>query len=165
MKNVIWLLMITMYMLYACGGNTQNTEESTMETDLPESIQEGRGIGEYDSVELSDPLDEAMIAAGKQIFEKQCRDCHKLDNSELLGPGFQDITNKRRPEWIMNMMTNTKLMLELDPTARELLKLADRRAMPHQHLDGEGARAMLEFLRSNDLALSGRKDGAVSTME
>ena len=165
MKNEMWLLMLLLWLGYACGSSSESVTEATPEQELPESIQEGKGIGAYESVELTDPLDESMVSAGKQIFEKQCRDCHKLDNSELLGPGFQDITNKRRPEWIMNMMTNTQLMLELDPTARELLKLADRRAMPHQHLDGEGARSMLEFLRSNDLALSGQKDGAVSTIE
>lgn len=158
--NIIWFVGIAL-MIYACGsGDTEETPE-VEEQEVPESIQEGKGIGQVDNVELTDPLDPEMIARGREHFVKQCRDCHKLDSKELIGPGFESITNKRRPEWIMNMITDTNLMLELDPTARELLGLAERRAMPHQHLTVEEARDMLEFLRQNDLDQVGTKDGAV----
>lgn len=157
--NFIWFVGIVL-MVYACGSGSTEETSVVEEQEVPESIQEGKGIGRVDEVELTDPLDPEMIARGREHFVKQCRDCHKLDSKELIGPGFESITNKRRPEWIMNMITDTNLMLELDPTARELLGLAERRAMPHQALSVEEARDMLEFLRQNDLDLVGTKDGA-----
>ena len=158
--KVIWLVGIAL-MIYACGTGEREETPAVEEQEVPESIKEGKGIGQVEEVELTDPLDPEMIARGREHFVKQCRDCHKLDSKELIGPGFESITNKRRPEWIMNMITDTKLMLELDPTAHELLGLADQRAMPHQALTVEEARDMLEFLRQNDLDQVGTKDGAV----
>jgi len=161
MKNLFfWYLLALSLVVFGCGSSAESTAVEE-EQELPESIREGRGIGQVESVELTDPLDEEMIARGAQFFRQQCRDCHKLDGKEIIGPGFENITNKRRPEWIMNMITDTNLMLELDPTAQALLGLADRRAMPHQALSVEDARDFLEFLRKNDLDRVGQKDGAV----
>jgi len=158
--SLLYLLALSM-VIYACGSGGSSSEAEEEPQELPESIKEGRGIGQVESVELTDPLDEEMIARGAEFFRTQCRDCHKLDNKEIIGPGFENITNKRRPEWIMNMITDTNLMLELDPTAQALLGLAERRAMPHQALSVEDARDFLEFLRKNDMDRVGQKDGAV----
>ena len=161
MKNLTLLFIFAMAMLlYACGSEETAQEEQKAE-EMPESITEGKGIGPIQSIELTDPLDESLIAEGRRFFQTQCRDCHKLDDKTLIGPGFAGITNKRKPEWIMNMITNTEIMLELDPTARELLDISERRAMPHQHLSVTDARAMLEFLRQNDLDTEGTKDQGV----
>ncbi|MGZ3924491.1 MAG: c-type cytochrome, partial [Flavisolibacter sp.] len=56
---------------------------------------------------------------------------------------------RRKPEWILNMITNVETMLDKDPQAQRLLEECIVR-MPNQNLDLDGARKVLEFQRSND---------------
>jgi DNA recombination-dependent growth factor C len=67
----------------------------------------------------------------------------------VVGPGWKGITEKRKPEWIMNMTLNIDVMLEEDAEARELLKECLVR-MPNQNLSNEDARDVLEFMYAND---------------
>ncbi len=113
-------------------------------------------------VTLTDPLDETMLANGKTVYEMKCASCHKLDGNRVVGPGFSGVTNRRKPEWIMNMITNTDVMLEKDPTAQALLEECLTR-MPNQNLSTRDAREVLEFLRNNDVQTIGKKDEAVNS--
>jgi hypothetical protein len=79
----------------------------------------------------------------------KCQSCHKLSDEKLVGPGWKDVTKRRAPVWIMNMITNTEVMLDKDPEAQKLLELCMVR-MPNQNLTVEEARKILEFQRSND---------------
>jgi mono/diheme cytochrome c family protein len=123
-------------------------------------IKEGKGLGEITNVPLTDPLDEAMISTGKAIYEMKCASCHKLLDQRVVGPGFQGVTNRRKPEWIMNMITNTNAMLDADPAAQALLEECLTR-MPNQNVSIGDARSILEFLRKNDMETVGSKDQAV----
>ena len=162
-KDIFYLLFISFVFLYACGAPSEQQEETAdTQEELPESIQKGMGIGPITSVEIPDSIDQAMAIKGREIIQQECRNCHRNDDRELIGPGFEGITNRRRPEWIMNMITNTEIMLELDPTARELLKLAERRVMPHQAVSKEDARNLLEFYRLNDENRIGTRDEGVN---
>ncbi|CEN35583.1 Cytochrome c class I (fragment) [Capnocytophaga canimorsus] len=58
------------------------------------------------------------------------------------------ITEKRSPEWIMNMILNPEEMLQKDAIAQELLRDYNGVTMSNQHLTQEEARAILEFLRT-----------------
>jgi hypothetical protein len=66
-----------------------------------------------------------------------------------VGPGWKGVTQRRKPEWIMNMVTNVDMMLEKDPQAQRLLEECLVR-MPNQNLTKDEARKVLEFQRSND---------------
>jgi hypothetical protein len=77
----------------------------------------------------------------------------------VVGPGFQGVTNRRRAEWIMNMITNVEVMLDEDPTAQALLEECLTR-MPNQNVSIGDARDILEFLRENDMKTTGKKDEA-----
>lgn len=123
------------------------------------SIAEGKGVGEVKNVILTDPLEEAMITKGKAIYEMKCSACHKLNDKRVVGPGFAGVTNKRKPEWIMNMITNVDVMLDEDPTAQALLEECLTR-MPNQNVSIGDARDLLEFFRSNDMDRLGTKDEA-----
>ena len=59
------------------------------------------------------------------------------------------LQKKRKPEWIINMITNVDMMLEKDPEAQKLLEECLVR-MPNQNLTFDDARKVLEFMRSND---------------
>lgn len=112
-------------------------------------IADGRGFGEVKSVTLTNPLDETRIKRGMEIYDMKCSACHRLDSTQLVGPGWAGITKNRKPEWIMNMITNVDVMLEKDPEAQKLLQLCLTR-MPNQNVSIGDARDILEYMRSND---------------
>ncbi len=132
------------------------------EEETPQSIKEGKGVGPVENVELSSPLNEDWAKRGKAIHGQQCASCHKLTDKRAVGPGWAGITNKRKPEWIMNMIMNTSVMLEKDPDARKQLEECATR-MPNQNLSRENARKVLEFMRKNDMEKVGQKDQAAKT--
>ncbi|HET8860960.1 cytochrome c [Marivirga sp.] len=154
--------------IYACGSKEQSSNES--ETDkqtsekkeVPESIKMGKGVGEFTEVEVSDPLNEEWVARGEAIYDMKCSACHKLTDQKVVGPGFQGVTNRRKPEWIMNMITNVDVMLAEDPTAQKLLEECMTR-MPNQNIKPDDARKILEFFRKNDMEKVGKKDEAIKS--
>lgn len=152
--------------IFACGGGNTNSENSKAEeaAEKEKAAPEAspKGIGEVKNVTLTDPLEESMIASGKAIYEMKCSACHKLTDQRVVGPGWAGLSNKRRPEWIMNMITNVDVMLEKDPEAQKLLEECMTR-MPNQGVSIGDARAILEFIRKNDLEQLGSKDEAANS--
>lgn len=148
--------------LAACGGGGEKKQLSdpkyTAESQ-PEQEANPKGIGEVKNVELTDPLVESMVKSGEAIYEMKCSACHKLTAQRVVGPGWAGITNKRTPEWIMNMITNVDVMLAEDPTAQKLLEECLTR-MPNQGVSIGDARDILEFMRKNDMEQVGEKDQA-----
>lgn len=167
MKKLIVIALAASGMLfYSCGsGNNESSTTSgtpeASEPELPRSIAEGKGVGEITEVNLEDELDPDMIKMGQSIYDMKCSACHKLTDQRVVGPGFQGVTNRRRPEWIMNMITNVEVMLDQDPTAQALLEECLTR-MPNQNVSIGDARSILEFFRNNDMETVGEKDGATS---
>jgi cytochrome c len=104
---------------------------------------------EIKSVELSNPLNAEWVTAGKAIYESKCLSCHKLDATRVVGPGWEGVTKRREPVWIMNMITNVETMLEKDEEAQKLLEQCLVR-MPNQNVSEPDARKILEFMREND---------------
>lgn len=119
------------------------------QTEQEKMISEGRGIGEVKNVVLSSPLEQERVKRGKDIYDMKCSSCHKLTDERFVGPGWQGVTTRRKPEWIMNMTTNADVMLDRDPEAQKLLELCLTR-MPNQNVSIGDARDVLEFMRSND---------------
>jgi hypothetical protein len=64
-----------------------------------------------------------------------------------VGPGWKGVTERRKPEWIMNMIMNVDVMLSEDPEAQKLLEECLVR-MPNQNLNRTEAREVLEFMRT-----------------
>lgn len=164
MKNIPFFFTILLLLYSACSSNTQ--QETSQEESAPPPqdentamIEAGKGVGEVKNVPLTDPLDESMITSGKAIYEMKCAACHKLTDQRVVGPGWQGITNNRRPEWIMNMITNVDVMLEEDPEAQRLLEECLTR-MPNQNVSVGDARDILEYMRHNDMEKVGEKDQA-----
>ena len=152
MKNALFLLPLCL-LLIACGSSSEDIKSkitTNAEPEVPASIAEGKGIGEITEVTLNDPLDVEMIKRGKGISEMKCAACHRFTAQRVVGPGWAGITSKRKPEWIMNMITNVEVMLEQDPTARAMLEECLTR-MPNQNLSIGDARDVLEFMYQNDI--------------
>lgn len=162
MKSTMIMTMgAALLLLASCGGGGENqgtytppsAEETAKEADP-------KGVGEIKSVDLGATVDEALAEKGKAIVDMKCTACHQLNDKRLVGPGFQGVTNRRRPEWIMNMVTNVDVMLDEDPTAQALLEECLTR-MPNQNISMDEARHILEFMRKNDLEKAGSMDAAM----
>jgi cytochrome c551/c552 len=108
----------------------------------------GEQLKESD-ITVTNPLNAEWVTGGKNIYELKCQSCHRLTVDKLVGPGWKDVTKRRKPVWIMNMATNVDMMLESDAEAQKLLEQCMVR-MPNQNLSKEDARKVLEFMRSND---------------
>jgi hypothetical protein len=157
-RIVLSLFAVTIAGLVACnsgGDNKSSTSDSAQNnTGTGNNTATGeagspKGVGKYQNVELTHPLDENMVTAGKGVYEVKCASCHKLTDERLVGPGFAKVTDRRTPEWIMNFVTNTDEMIEKDPAAQKMLEECLVR-MPNQNLSEQDARSVLEFMRKND---------------
>ena len=160
MKKLLSLSIITLIIVAAasCGGNSdsEKTTEATTETAATTDPGNGnpsydphRGEGKFTSVDLSPSLDAKKAELGSQVSQVKCSSCHKLTDEKLVGPGWAGVTNRRKPEWIMNFITNTDVMIDKDPEVQAQLELCLVR-MPNQNLSDEDARNLLEFMRQND---------------
>ncbi len=150
-KATIFLSLMTAGLFFAaCNEGVKKDPPPVDIQDLTKNQQETHGteVKEGD-IKLSNPLDQAMVTAGKATYELKCQSCHKLTDEKLVGPGWKDVTKRRQPTWIMNMITNVDMMLEKDPEAQKLLELCLVR-MPNQNINQEEARKVIEFMRNND---------------
>lgn len=152
MKTFHGALFLLLLVFAACGGGqTGGDAPAAAPKQSPEEkmLAEGKGVGEVKFVELKTPLEAERVSRGKAIYDMKCASCHKLDEKRFVGPGWKDLTKTRKPEWIMNMITNVEVMLDKDPEAQKLLQLCLTR-MPNQNVSIGDARDVLEFMRSND---------------
>lgn len=152
----LFALVILISLLTACGNDKPKDEKaaddgySDYETaEAPKHDNNGKGVGQVKEVTLQTPLEQERIGRGKAIYEMKCSACHKLDDKRVVGPGWKGVTQRRKPEWIMNMITNVDVMLDQDAEAQKLLELCLTR-MPNQNVSIGDARDVLEFMRQND---------------
>jgi len=138
----------------ACSSCNSSSENKSQDSGISNassatSGNEKSGIGKFQHVELTHPLDKKMVDAGKSIYDLKCGSCHKLTNEKLVGPGWKGVTDRRTPEWIMNFVTNTDEMLAKNEQAKNLYEICLVK-MPNQNLSDADARAIVEFQRNND---------------
>lgn len=137
-------------LVIACNEGVKKDQPAIDVQELAKDQPEVHGTELKESdVTLSNPLDGQMVTAGKGTYELKCQSCHRLTDERLVGPGWKDVTKKRKPVWIMNMITNVDMMLETDAEAQKLLEQCMVR-MPNQNISKDEARQVLEFMRSND---------------
>jgi cytochrome c1 len=156
MKKPLFIL-ATIALLASCAPdktkmeseNDHEKKESPVEEAKEHLMDPTKGIGQVKNVTLESPLDQGRVKRGLAIYEMKCSACHKLTDQRVVGPGWKDVTKRRKPEWIMNMITNVDMMLDQDPEAQKLLELCLMR-MPNQNMSIGDARDVLEYMRQND---------------
>ena len=152
MKKIFFAAIIAL-VAYACSDSGTKTEDSAdpsaSSSSGNPSYDTARGAGKFTNVEVSPNLDQAMATAGEKVYDIKCASCHKLSEEKLVGPGWKGTTQRHRPEWIMNFVTNVDEMLQKDPKAQAMLEICLVR-MPNQNLTDEEARNVYEFMRKND---------------
>ena len=144
------LLFSGAFLFTSCGGGVDKDAKPIDLEELTKNQPETHGTEVKKSdITISTPLNAEWVNTGKSIYELKCQSCHRLTDERLVGPGWKDVTTRRQPLWIMNMIVNVEMMLETDPEAQKQLELCLVR-MPNQNVSKEDARQLLEFMRSND---------------
>jgi hypothetical protein len=139
-----------LFSFVACISKTPTHKEPLDNEALTKNQTEVHGTEvKAGDIQLTHPLNTQWITEGNRIYDVKCSACHKLSNEKLIGPGWKGVTQRRKPEWIINMITNVDMMLEQDPQAQRLLEECIVR-MPNQNLTLNDARSVLECMRSND---------------
>lgn len=142
--------------LFSCGGEksqpmTYSTPNAPAQSEAPAAApadpMANKGVGPVSSVTLGD-IDATLVDKGKVLFEGKCSACHKLDK-RAVGPALADVTKRRSPEWIMNMILDPEKMTKEDPIAKGLFE-EFMTPMANQSLTEEEARAILEYFRDTD---------------
>ena len=105
------------------------------------------GIGPIKEEVKLGAIDQGLVKKGEATFKLKCSACHKIEE-RYVGPALRDVTKRRKPEWIMNMILNPGQMTQEDPTAQALL--ADFLAQMTVQATPEEARNILEFFRQTD---------------
>ena len=141
-------------LMMSCGG--EKAKEEVEKTPVKEEVKAeiakidpmtDKGVGVVKSITLGD-IDDAMVVKGEEVYKAKCTACHKI-SKRFVGPGLKGITERRTPEWIMNMILDPERMVIENATAKALL--AEYSApMANQNVTEEEARAILEYLRTKN---------------
>jgi cytochrome c len=119
------------------------------------TITSGKGVGPVDHVDFAS-LDESREPTGAKLFQEKCSACHKIEE-KYIGPALTGVTQRRQPEWILNMILNPEVMIKEDPTAMGLLATYIA-PMANQHLTRDEAESILVYFREHDEEM-GEDDG------
>jgi len=158
------LIIIVFLLIFSCGESAKKENKSSefkLKTPTAEKIKtsnekkspsttvdlDNKGIGPVGSVRLEEDINLAMAKQGGDIFKKMCTACHR-EGKKFIGPAPNGITERRTPEWIMNMILNPEEMVQKDPLAKALLVEFNGAPMANQNLTKEEARAVLEYFRT-----------------
>lgn len=161
MKNVLksFTIFFSLLVLVGCGNSEKDEteqltlgdqqENTTTKTAESSDPMKNKGIGPVDSVDLGEGIDSDMAARGSELFTNLCSACHKFEK-KFVGPALAGVTERRTPEWIMNMILNPEQMIKEDPIAKQLLIESNMAMMADQGVKRDEARAILEYFRKYD---------------
>ena len=111
------------------------------------SKETDRGTGPVKELKLGE-INLSMAQEGLELFSRKCSTCHRIDR-KLIGSALKGITQRRTPEWIMNMMLNPDGMITDNKAAAELFEKY-KVGMSPQDLNEQDARKILEYLRTQN---------------
>jgi len=127
-------------MLVSCKGNDSEISETKKE-----AIH-----AEEEKTKAPPPINHELAEKGEEVFKnKGCAACHTIGQGRLTGPDLAGVTKRRKLEWIGNQILHPEVMVEKDPTTRELLATYLVK-MPNQNVTQEEAQAVIMYLREKD---------------
>lgn len=138
-KKILRLRMI--YIISACSALIYTHSMDGFAEDS------GPGVGPITKITL-EAINPALVKKGKELFTTKCSACHKFED-RYVGPAMKGVTQRRSPEWIMNMILNPQEMLQKDAVAAQLLE-EFLTPMTFQNVSQDDARAILEYFRNYD---------------
>lgn len=145
------LLAVSLVGALACGGKGdsggQPAAGAAADGDALTPFQVENGIGPItESLTLPAAIDPAMAEAGKAVFQQKCSACHKMVE-KYVGPALGEVTTRRTPAFVMNMILNPQENIERHPVVKQMVQ-ETMSFMANQGLTQDQARQVLEYLRT-----------------
>lgn len=164
MKNIFKIgILVASTLLFSCGGDAPKKEtkkkfKSTKKKIVKKKKEKKtppsqtidfttKGYGPIKSISIDKEVNTTLATKGEKIYKSKCTACHKL-GKKFIGPDLTNVTKRRSPEWIMNMVLNPMEMVQKDELAKKLLMEFNGAPMANQNLTEEDARAVLEYFRT-----------------
>lgn len=123
-------------------------EQTPVTPQVHDFLKEGnKGRGSITNFEHK-PFNQQLADEGNKLFIVKCTMCHEIKEDKI-GPALHNVTKKRTPEWMMNMILTPDKMLLEDPDA-QLLSKSYAGTMTALGLNSQEAIAILEYLRQED---------------
>jgi cytochrome c2 len=96
---------------------------------------------------------EEAIAAGKSIFNANCRTCHRLDQKNV-GPALRGVSERHSIEWNKKFIRNSQALIASgDAEAVAIYNEYNQLAMPaHEFLSDEDVMNLLSYIEYGDKA-------------
>jgi mono/diheme cytochrome c family protein len=108
------------------------------------------GVSAY-AVDPTVASSDEAIAAGKTVFNANCKQCHKLDQ-KYTGPALRGITDRQSVEWAYKFIRNSQAVIASgDSYANALYKEYSNIVMPsHEFLTDEDLGNILAYIEYGD---------------
>jgi mono/diheme cytochrome c family protein len=95
------------------------------------------------------PTDEAVITAGKALFENNCTQCHAITDEVVVGPGLKGINERRQLPWLIKWVKNSTLVIQSgDAYANELYNKFGKTQMQSFDFKDEEVVSIMAYLKS-----------------
>ncbi len=144
------LLTLAALQLAGCGGGKGEPAQAPAAAAAAEGdltpFQLENGIGPITEPMTLPALDATMAKAGEEIFTQKCSACHKMAE-KYVGPALGEVTTRRTPAFIMNMILNPQENIERHPVVKQMVQ-ETMSFMANQGLTQDQARQVLEYLRT-----------------
>lgn len=149
LKQLTGLALAAMILFAGCGGQDPGkTDSSTTASGGLSEFEMANGIGPVTEEITIAEVDQSLAEKGAQIFKTKCSACHKMED-RYVGPPLGNVLEARTPAFVMNMILNPEQMLKEHPVGKQLLA-EYMTPMPNQNLEREEARAIVEYLASDN---------------
>ncbi len=149
-KKIISIFSLIMFaFIIGCGeGEKKNDAPANDQTNVGglSAFESENGVGPIKAKLDLAAIDNEKVKSGTTIFEQKCFSCHRLDQ-RLVGPPLREVTKRRTPEFVLNMILNPLEMQEKHPVAKQLLA-EYLTQMTFQNVSMEEAFQLLDYLRS-----------------
>ena len=90
------------------GEFSFSKKETPVKLKASETINlEDKGVGPIDSIAIGEEIDLEMASIGEEVYNQKCIACHKV-GSTFIGPPPNGILERRTPEWVMNMISESR---------------------------------------------------------